>query len=111
MADNNGWNEYAKLVLAELERHNGLLTSINDKLDAIKLQQALNEQDLAVVKEEVDAFEVDIKDLKKRVYKLEQGELVEAALMRYRRWVIGGAFAVATAFIIPVVEVLIRIWG
>ena len=31
--DDNGWIKYGKLVLAELESHNGRLNNIDDKLD------------------------------------------------------------------------------
>lgn len=31
----NGWNEWSRHVLAELERHNSLLESYNEKLNAI----------------------------------------------------------------------------
>lgn len=105
------WDSYARLVLTELERHNDLLFKINEKLDSIKLQQALYEQEIKQVKGDVKDHERDIKDLKKRVYKLEQGELVEAAVKRYRRWIIAGGFGIVTALLLPIIEIAAKIFG
>lgn len=110
MSDNNaGWTEYGKLVLTELERHNDILLKINEKLDSIRLQQALYEQEVKAVKSDVADHELDIKDLKKRVYKLEQGEHLDDAIKKYRRLIIGGAFAVFVSVAIPVVEIIIKL--
>lgn len=105
------WDSYARLVLTELERHNDLLFKINEKLDAIKLQQALYEQEIKQVKGEVDDHDKDIKDLKKRVYKLEQGELVEAAVGKYRRWIIAGGFGIITALALPIIDIVVKVVG
>ena len=105
------WDSYARLVLTELERHNDLLFKINEKLDAIKLQQALYEQDIKRVKVEVADHGAEIADLKKRVYKLEQGELLESAIKKYRSWIIAGGFGVLTAVALPVVDIFVKIWG
>jgi len=37
----NGWNEYSRLVLAELERHNKLLEEYNKKLNVIQVEIAM----------------------------------------------------------------------
>lgn len=104
------WDSYARLVLNELERHNDLLLKINEKLDSIKLQQALYEQEINQVKSDVSVHTSDIKDIKKRVYKLEQGELIEATLARYRKLVISGAVLAVTSIVIPAASILSRIF-
>jgi hypothetical protein len=105
------WDSYARLVLTELERHNDLLFKINEKLDAIKLQQALYEQDIKRVKVEVADHGAEILDLKKRVYKLEQGELLESTIKKYRSWIIAGAFGVITSVALPAISIFVKIWG
>ena len=109
-SDNGGWSEYAKLVLAELERHNNILQKIDEKLDAIGLQQAETQHEVRGLKATSDEHEVCIKDLKKRVYKLEQGELVNHAIKKYRWWILTGVFTVALAIIIPVAEILVKLY-
>lgn len=106
---NGGWIEYGKLVLSELERHNDLLMKISEKLDAIKLQQALYEQEIGEVKTEVRDHADDIKELKKRVYKLEQGELVNAALEKYKKWLVAGAFGIVASIILPAISLVAKI--
>lgn len=108
--NNGGWIEYGKLVLSELERHNDLLMKISEKLDAIKLQQALYEQEIGEVKSEVRDHSADIKDLKIRVYKLEQGELIAEALSRYRRWILAGGFGIVASVVIPIASMLVKIF-
>jgi hypothetical protein len=107
-ADNEGWVEYGKLVLSELGRHNDLLLKISEKLDSIKLQQALYEKDINEVKVDLHDHDKDIKDLKKRVYKLEQGELIEQALGKYRKWMWAGAFGITASIVIPIADVIIK---
>lgn len=41
MPDTNGWSEYQKLVLSELERHNGLIEDIRNKLGKIETDIAM----------------------------------------------------------------------
>lgn len=108
--DNGGWVEYGKLVLSELERHNDLLMKISEKLDAIKLQQALYEQEISEVKSEVRDHSDEIKELKKRVYKLEQGELINATIDKYKKLLWAGAFGLVTAIVLPVVQIFVRIF-
>lgn len=105
MAD-NGWDSYAKLVLAELERHNSLLNAISDKLDTINLQQALTEKETVAVKEEVAELRDTATNLDERVGTLEQKDIVSDALKKYRGWVITGAVGIVTAIIIPAAELL-----
>ena len=103
-----GWSEYGRLVLSELERHNDLLMRISEKLDGIKLQQALYEKDISEVKDDVRASATDIKDLKKRIYKIEQGELMDQAIKRYRKWMFAGAFGITASIIIPIADLIIK---
>ena len=42
MSAENGWAEYQKLVLAELERHNKWLNAIDEKLNATLWNWAKN---------------------------------------------------------------------
>jgi len=104
-----GWNSYARLVLAELGRHNDLLLKISEKLDTIKLQQALYEKDIGEIKTDMRDHEKDIKDLKKRMFKIEQGELIDTAVKKYRKWVLAGAFGITASIVIPVVDVLVKL--
>ena len=105
---NDGWTEYGKLVLNELSRHNDLLLKISEKLDTIKLQQALYEKDINEVKVDIRDHSKDIKDLKKRLYKLEQGELVQQAVQKYKKWMVAGAFGIIASIVIPIADVLVK---
>jgi hypothetical protein len=41
MVADNGWNEYQKLVLAELERHNELLESVRREVQEMRTEIAV----------------------------------------------------------------------
>ena len=137
---NGGWSEYAKLVLAELERHNNLLEGIDGKLDSIKLQAEVTQLEVHALKKNHEDVDMNIKDLKKRVYKmergdleaiannadnissnasnisnlaqrislLEQGEIVDAAIKKYRWWIFAGVFTVMTAVVLPTADLVIK---
>lgn len=118
MSDTNpqgAWNENARLVISALDRHESILLTINEKLDGIVLRQALHDKEVEAIKEELDEVRdelrvthADIKDLKKRVYKLENGEMIDRALKSYRKWIIAGGFTLVTAVIIPIVSLILK---
>lgn len=110
MTDNSeGWDTYAKLVLAELERHNGLLGEIKNKLDKTHLQQALSEKEILNVREDHDALVKTVVDVVTRVGDIEREDVVATAIKRYKKWFVGIAFTILTAVIIPLVELAQRI--
>jgi hypothetical protein len=43
----NGWNEYQRLVLAELERHNTRLETIDEKISAVRVDLVKLQVELA----------------------------------------------------------------
>jgi len=59
-----GWNEYAKLVLAELNRHNDMLKEILEKQNTFL-------RDYALLKHDTDMLLTQIQDHERRVLQLE----------------------------------------
>lgn len=110
------WNEYARLVLAELERHNGLLITINGKLDDIKLQQALTERELRDLKASYEDFKTktnkEIDRFNEKFDAIDSGDLVKDAVGRYKKWIVGAIFTLITAVAIPLINILSDVkWG
>ena len=118
------WNSYAKLVLAELSRHNDILQTIDEKVDGIRLQNALYEkeigsqrEDLEFLREEFhqtveeirvelqtikDESEESIGDAEERIDALEGRYTVDTALKEYRNWLIGLGFVLVTSLLLPI---------
>lgn len=99
----NGWAEYQRLVLAELERHNNLIESFNGKLAEISLQIALLKQENG----KLGRIEQRLDDAEKRLDKIDQGDLIENAVNRYRNWLISGGFLLVSALVLPLVRLFI----
>lgn len=104
MADiTGGWGEYQRLVLAELERHNALLTSIDDRIQGLKLEiELIKEQ-----RRNLDDLKTQVRENTKRLGILEGSENTDAAIKKYRNWIIGLLFLFITALLIPIVNLVI----
>lgn len=114
---NNGWAEYQRLVLAELERHNKLIEVIDTKLSEIQLA-------LALMKERNGQIDQDIKErnrkvddqlatmgnnhsaLDTRVKNLERSTDIESAIQRYKKWIFGTMVLLLSSIVIPLVKIL-----
>lgn len=99
----NGWAEYQRLVLAELERHNRFIEAINLKLGDIELKIALLKHDAT----KVTKNELRIDSLEKQIDKLNEGEIIEKAVNKYRNWLLSGGLLLLTAIILPVVRLFL----
>ena len=89
MSAENGWPEYQKLVLAELERHNKWLNSIDEKLNATLLS-------FSAERKAVEALMKMVDQLDKRVGSLEDSRIAHDVLVdandrqkASRKWLIG----------------------
>lgn len=91
----SGWGEYQRLVLAELERHNGLILDLGKHLNAIVLELAL------LQKEGVSTL-----DMERRLKKLEDQDIASEAVSKYKKWIVATALLLATSIIIPIVKLL-----
>jgi hypothetical protein len=103
------WREYSRLVLTELERHNDLLLKIHEKLDTIRLQQALSEQTTKDLKKEVDSNTKAILGITKRVEVLEAGGRESDTLQKYRKYLIAGAIGIFVSIVLPITQIILRI--
>jgi|SRR5581483_9627216 len=91
----NGWGEYQRLVLAELERHNSLINSLNDKLADITIQLVLLKEDNGKIKS-IDA----------RLRTVENADLADAAITRYRKWLIGILIVLVGSVAFPIIKAI-----
>jgi len=96
----NGWAEYQRLVLAELERHNKLIEAINVRIGEIQLSQALLRQENG----KLGKLEQRIDDNEKRLDKMDAGSQIDQAIAKYRKWLLSGGFLILTAVIVPVIK-------
>lgn len=101
------WSEYQRLVLAELERHNRLLQTIDDRIGNLKLELELIKQQRAEFIELRD----QVKGNSKRLTTLENAEDVDDALKKYRTWIIGLLFVFVTALLLPVINLILHAFG
>ena len=112
MSEQSGdWREYSRLVLTELERHNDLLLKIHEKLDTIRLQQALADQvtkDLA--QDQLDLTD-KVSELDKRIMSLETGSFAKEEVTKYKRIVISSIVIAFSSFIFPVIQIILRLTG
>ena len=106
--EENGWAEYQKLVLAELERHNKWLSKIDLKLNETLLTFKLEKQ---MIENLVKLFE----NLDNRVKKLEDEHVGQDAIDdykknkgRYRNWVIGLSVTTIISVATIIVELVVR---
>ena|SRR3990167_11295849 len=111
----DNWDTYARLVLAELERHNGLLVAINEKLDTIRLQQVITEREVSSVSKDLATFKKTSQkmsqDHEERLEQIEERDLVSETIKRYKKWLIVMIFTVISSFIIPIVDLIMKIRG
>jgi ubiquinone biosynthesis protein COQ9 len=104
-ADNlGGWSEYQRLVLAELERHNTLLQTIDTRIQALKLEIELMKQGQV----RLSQLEDQVKMNTNLISKIKTVEDTDDALKRYRNWIIGALFLFITALLIPTVNLIIN---
>lgn len=88
-----GWAEYQRLVLAELERHNQLMREIDIRLGKFELDMEILKREMA------GSLKLD-----ERLRKLENDALTSGAVMKYRKWLIGGALLLITSVVIPIIN-------
>jgi predicted nucleic acid-binding Zn-ribbon protein len=106
MESDGNWSEYAKLVLAELERHNRILAGIESKLDSLKLQQALYEREIQQFRNDFVQIKADLVVTAKKVENFESIDIAEQAVQKYRKYIIGLMFAVITSILIPILKIV-----
>jgi FtsZ-binding cell division protein ZapB len=109
MADNTsgGWGEYQRLVLAELERHNSLLQTIDTRIQSLKVEIELLKQ----THERLANVESQVRTNTDRINKIQNVEETDDALKKYRNWIIGVLFIFITALLIPTVTLILHAVG
>lgn len=110
MSSENGWAEYQKLVLAELERHNKWLNTIDEKLNAALLT-------FSAERKAVEALMKMVEQLDSRVNSLEDSRIAYEAAMSAddrqkasRRWLIGLSVASSLSAAAIVTDILVRLY-
>lgn len=103
------WSEYARLVLAELERHNQLLAKMDEKLDGLKLQQAIYDREIATLKAEIVELKAQVQVMNNRLIPLENTDLTDKAIKKYRKWIIGAVFAMLTSVALPLIDLVLKL--
>lgn len=101
------WGEYQRLVLAELERHNKLLSGVDDRIQSLVLAIELLKQE-RIARENLER---QVRENMKRIDALEKSENVDDALKKYRSWIVGILFVFITALLIPVVNLILHAFG
>lgn len=107
MSSPGEWSEYQRLVLAELERHNQLLQTIDDRIGNLKLEIELLKQ----AKRDMEELRKQVIDNTRRLNKIEGAEEVDDALKKYRNWIIGLLFLFITALLLPVINLILHSVG
>lgn len=103
----DGWGEYQRLVLAELERHNTLISTLNTGITDIQLKSALREREYQDVVKRVDKLDVRITGLHEKLDSMQSQSDIDNALHKYRKWLLSGAFILITAFLIPLINLFL----
>lgn len=99
----NGWGEYQRLVLAELERLNKAYESLERRFSDINLAIALLKEENGKIKKLAD----DIAAQQKAIEKINQGDVIDEAITKYRNWIVGLIFTVIVALVIPSIAILL----
>jgi|SRR5688572_13060290 len=103
------WNEYARLVLAELERHNKLLAKMDEKLDSIKIEQAIYDREITAIKGEIVDIKAAISRHNDRLVVMENSDLADKAIKKYKKWIIGAVFSMLISVAIPVTDLILKL--
>lgn len=99
----NGWAEYQRLVLAELERLNKSVGSLNDRLNDMQVQIALLKEENGRIKQ----LQAELRETRLEISSVKQGDAIDDAIKKYRNWIIGLIFAVIVSTVIPIANILI----
>jgi cob(I)alamin adenosyltransferase len=102
--ERNGWAEYQKLVLAELERHNVMIADVANKIQDISLQLAIMKQEAA----QRQNTEKRVQLVEQKIDLLQRGDLVDRAIKRYKKWVLGILVGLVAALAAPIIKAF---WG
>jgi hypothetical protein len=105
--ETGNWGEYQRLVLAELERHNKLLQTVDDRIQGLKVEIELLKQ----LRQQLEDLQKIVKDNTKDISSLEKGEDVDDALKKYRNWIVGLLFVFVTALLLPVINLILHSFG
>lgn len=103
----NGWGEYQRLVLAELERLNVMWSSLDKRMNDVQIQLALLKEENGKIKKLAD----DVAQQQKALEALTQGDKVDDAIKKYRNWIIGLIFTIAVSVAIPIVNLILTRGG
>ena len=95
--EGNGWSQYEKLVLSQLEDLRTGQKEAKEELQKLSTGLALANQTLTRTD-----------DHEERISKLETDAVTEESLKSERRWIYGTAVGIVASIIIPTVAVLIQ---
>ena len=106
--DNNGWAEYQKLVLAELERHNKWLNTIDEKLNATLLTFSVERKAVETLLKMVEQLDTRVDSLEKSRTTHDATAKVTAKNTAARKWVIGLSISTVISVTAIITEVITR---
>jgi len=98
---NGGWNEYQRLVLAELERLNRQQATIDAKL------QEIDRKLWSIAEHDVTDLKTRMTTVEAKVSSLEKVGITDDAVKKYRKWILGGVFLLITAIFIPIASIIL----
>lgn len=113
----DGWHEYGRLVLDQLERLNkgvsDLSTEVRAQATAQLLAQQAHEAFEKSVREQHEQYDKALYDEKvgvvPRVEELEERNVVKDALKTYKWWFIGGIFTILTSVVLPIIKFIVEV--
>ena len=111
----NGWGEYQKLVLAELERHNKWLNVIDSKLNQALVSFTLSQQLIqSLTESQKDLVEVS-RTHEKRIEALEKDAAAEKAVSEReiiresdKKWLIGVSITAVVSTVGLILNILLK---
>lgn len=102
----DGWGEYQRLVLAELARHNDLISDIDRKLNEIKLRLALIEQKNQDINNTLVSIASRQDKLEGQVGSIERTGDIDEAIDKYRKWIVATGIMLVTSIVVPLIKIL-----
>jgi Ni,Fe-hydrogenase III large subunit len=99
----NGWAEYQRLVLAELER-------LNDQMTELSKSQRDTDIKIALLKEEngkIKELALGLVEIIKRITVLENSAGVETAIKKYRGAIVAAGILLISSVLIPLIALFI----
>lgn len=98
-SESDGWNEYKKLVINELERNDHNIKEVLRCVQEVSSKVTSIETNIHIFKEEIEKQAKNDKELEKKVYNNEK----EMASLKTKVMMIGGAIGAGASIIVTAI--------